>query len=61
MKTRKFIKHLREHNCYLERHGSNHDMYKNNSNGRVAFVPRHPTIGKHLCEGICKQLGIPKP
>jgi predicted RNA binding protein YcfA (HicA-like mRNA interferase family) len=60
MKRGKFIKHLEAHNCPLHRHGSRHDIYKNELTGKRTSVTRHGDIDEELCKEICKQLGIPK-
>lgn len=60
MKRGKFIKHLEAHNCPLHRHGSRHDIYKNELTGKRTSVPRHGDIDEELYKEICKQLGIPK-
>ena len=60
MKRGKFIKHLEANNCPLHRHGSRHDIYKNELTGKRTSVARHGDIDEELCKEICKQLGIPK-
>lgn len=49
---------LADNDCYLKRHGSNHDIFVNSKNGKKAPVPRHPEIKDSLCKLIRKQLGI---
>lgn len=61
MKRQKFIKHLNNHNCTLDRNGGKHDIYINNDTGEWSTVPRHRTLRKFTAFSICKQLGIPKP
>ncbi|MFD1872516.1 type II toxin-antitoxin system HicA family toxin [Hymenobacter bucti] len=46
MKRGKFTKHLEAHNCPLHRHGSRHDIYKNELTGKRTSVPRHGNIDK---------------
>lgn len=61
MKRNKLLKHLAENNCYLARHGNNHDIYKNSTNLDLwSAVPRHSDIHEILCKKICKELGISK-
>lgn len=60
MKRGKFIKHLETHGCPLHRHGSRHDIHKNEATGKRTSVPRHDDIDEDLSKEICKQLGIPK-
>jgi predicted RNA binding protein YcfA (HicA-like mRNA interferase family) len=61
VKRNEFLQHLSKHQCFLQRHGSKHDIYKNNLNNKQTTVPRHPKLDKFLCDAICKQLEIPKP
>lgn len=61
MKRKAFEKYLNAHNCYLERHGAKHDIFKNHTNQKQTTVPRHPNIERNLCKAICKQLEIPQP
>jgi len=58
MKRGDFLRELHEQGCYLLRHGSNHDLYRNYANGRKAPIPRHSEIKNSLCEQIRRQLGI---
>ena len=41
MKTKQFVKVLKENGCILLRHGSRHDIWLNTKNGKVCSVPRH--------------------
>lgn len=61
MKRRDLEKHLRNHGCHLVRHGGKHDFWRNPANGAIDTVPRHDTINRFTAEGICKQLGVPRP
>jgi mRNA interferase HicA len=58
---RDLIRELTRKGCYLERHGSRHDIYVNSVNGRKAPVPRHNEVKNSLCDLIRKQLGIEEP
>ncbi len=60
VKRGKFIKHLESCSCYLHRHGSKHDIFRNTESGIKTTIPRHPQLDKDLCAEICKQLDIPK-
>ena len=60
VKRNEFIQHLADHNCFLHRHGSKHDIYQNSVTKKKTTVPRHPKLDKHLADLICKQLEIPK-
>jgi hypothetical protein len=61
MKRIQFIQHLNTYGCEFVNHGSKHDKYINQINGKRTFVPRHADIDTDLCFLICKQLDIPKP
>jgi len=58
VKRSKLIRELMEAGCYLERHGSKHDIYRNPVNGKKSPVPRHSEIDDLLCTMIRKQLGL---
>ena len=59
VKRGKFIKYLEENGCGFHRHGSKHDIFKNETTGKKTTLPRHPKLDVHLCDLICKQLEIP--
>lgn len=59
MKRKKLIKYLENNNCILSREGSKHSLFKNQDNGKMSTVPRHPDIKENLCRKICKDLMIP--
>ena len=58
MKRKNFIKFLIKSGCFLYRHGSKHDLYKNSINGKITAVPRHREIKESLVKLIKKQLEI---
>jgi len=58
VKRQDFLKHLEYYGCHLHRHGSNHDIYRNEQTGKKTSVPRHPKIDRNLANLICKQLDI---
>lgn len=60
VKRNHFIKHLENHNCFLHRNGSKHDIYQHTITKKKTTIPRHPQLDKNLCQLICKQLEIPK-
>lgn len=60
MKRKLLLKHLQRNNCTLHREGGNHSLFKNNTNGKISTIPRHPDINDLLANEICKQLEIPK-
>lgn len=58
MKTRQFVKVLKENGCTLSRHGSRHDIWVNPKNGKACSVPRHGSqeIPKGLACKILSEL-----
>ncbi len=58
MKRKQFVKHLVQEGCFLLRHGSRHDVYKNQANGKKQPVPRHAEIDDQLAKHIRKYLGL---
>lgn len=56
MKRRELIKKLEENGWYLDRHGSNHDIYTNGK--QCEPVPRHPQINELLAEKIIRKHGL---
>jgi predicted RNA binding protein YcfA (HicA-like mRNA interferase family) len=60
VKRGKFIKYLEDNGCYFHRHGSKHDIFKNEVTGKKTTLPRHPKLDPYLCDSICKQLDIPQ-
>ncbi len=58
MKRQQLIRLLLKHHCALHRHGANHDIYSNATNGRKAPIPRHAEVKDSLVRLILKQLGI---
>ena len=58
MKRKKLLKILNKNNCYLLRHGSNHDIFINQKNSKKSPIPRHPEIKDSLVKLIFKQLDI---
>lgn len=60
MKKEKFLKHLRQNNCYPTgiQKGS-HAKFINLSNGKQTTIPMHNEIIDVLAKNICKQLDIP--
>jgi len=57
MKRRELLRLLVRNNCYLHRHGANHDIYIHAVTGKRAPVPRHTEIKDSLVKLILKQLG----
>ena len=58
MNRRELIRELTRQGCYLERHGSRHDLYVNPKTGQKAPLPRHNEIKNSLAELIRRQLGL---
>lgn len=58
MKRVDFIRQLEQAGCVLHRHGSRHDIYRNDISGRKAPVPRHREISDSLARLIRRQLGL---
>jgi len=61
IKRNEFLKHLNDHNCFLSKYASKHDIFQNEITKKKTTIPRHPQLDKRLCELICKQLEIAKP
>ena len=62
MKKTKFLKHLRENNCFpTGRQKGSHARFRNTVTGAATIVPMHNDINDVTCATICKQLGIPYP
>ena len=60
MKTNEMLRYLKKKGCYIERHGGNHDIWKNPKTQGEAQVPRHPSkeIGTGMAHDILKKLGL---
>ena len=56
MKKRDLIKTLEENGFEIERHGSNHDIYRKGKNSIA--VPRHREINEDTARGILKEAGL---
>lgn len=56
MKTAELRRKLKQSGATLKRHGSRHDIWERN--GKIAPVPRHPTIKENTAKAILDQLGI---
>lgn len=60
VKRNEFLQHLANHQCFLHRHGGQHDIYQNLLTKKKTTIARHPKLERFLCDAICKQLAIPK-
>jgi predicted RNA binding protein YcfA (HicA-like mRNA interferase family) len=60
MKTNELNKLLRQHGCYLVRHGGNHDVWYSPLTKKEFIVGRHPgqEIKKGTVGAILKRTGI---
>lgn len=59
MKTSELIRILKDNDCMLLRHGSNHDIWKSNRTGKIFSVPRHSAeVKTGTCKSIFKSAGI---
>lgn len=56
MKQRDLIKKLESAGFEFERHGGNHDIYRNGS--YIEKVPRHKEINEKLARAILKKWGL---
>jgi mRNA interferase HicA len=61
MKRIDLERHLRGQGCLLYRQGSEHSIWLNPSQRKIASVPRHKEIKAGTVRAICKQLEIPPP
>lgn len=59
MKTIELIKLLKKNNCYLLRHGTNHDIWYSPITNRQFAVPRHKAeVKTGTMKSIFKDAGI---
>jgi len=60
MKTSELIRILKQHGCYLVRHGSSHDIWSSPKTNKNILVGRH--LGQEMNNGtfrrILKEAGI---
>ena len=56
MKRKDLISKIISMGCVFQRHGSNHDLYKNPKTGKKQPVPRHREIDEQLARHILKEL-----
>ncbi|MGA2977655.1 MAG: type II toxin-antitoxin system HicA family toxin [Spirochaetia bacterium] len=61
MNRRAIERHLRSHGCFLNHHGTWHDIWVNPRTQSHAPVPRHAILKRRTARGICRLLGIPAP
>ena len=61
MKRKQFLAYLNQNGCQLVREGSRHSLFRNEQNGFISAVPRHPELNDITCAKICKELGILYP
>lgn len=53
MKHRKLIKSVEDNGWWLERHGTNHDIYTNGK--QIIPIPRHPDVNEETAKDIIKK------
>lgn len=56
MKQRDLIKKLQSAGFELERHGSNHDVYKRGDDEEQ--IPRHREVNERLAKAILRKWGL---
>ena len=56
MKRRDLIKKLEDAGFVLERHGSDHDIYKRGSDEEQ--IPRHREVNERLARAILRRWGL---
>lgn len=56
MKRRDLIKKLENNGWWLERHGTNHDVYTNGTQSEP--IPRHTEVKELLAKSIIKRQGL---
>ena len=61
MNRGEFERHLRSEGCVLQHHGAKHDVWMDPTTPACVPVPRHRTLKRGTCRGICRILGIPFP
>jgi predicted RNA binding protein YcfA (HicA-like mRNA interferase family) len=52
---------MKDHGCFLHRHGGSHDIWLNPATRSETSVQRHREIPLGTVRAICKQLQIPPP
>jgi len=56
MKRKELIKRISSAGCVLVRHGTRHDLYRNQKTGKKQAIPRHNEIDENLAKHILKEL-----
>ena len=62
LKVSELTQILSEYGCFLVGHGASHDKWQSSINGKIFFVPRHPSrdVKEGTLHNILKQAGIKK-
>lgn len=55
--VRRIRRRLEREGWYLQRHGSNHDIYRHPRVTGIIVVPRHRTVSPGVARSIAKQAG----
>ena len=61
MKREALERHLRQHGCIFYREGGSHAIWRNETAGKIASVPRHREVKENTVRAICRQLEIRQP
>ena len=56
MKRRDLIKKLESNGWYLDRNGTNHDIYTNGKD--IEPIPRHAEVNEQLAKAIIRRRGL---
>ncbi|MCY4594378.1 MAG: type II toxin-antitoxin system HicA family toxin [Bryobacterales bacterium] len=56
-RTSRIKRRLVKDGWYLERHGSNHDIYRHPAISGIITLPRHPTVSDGVAISIAKKAG----
>jgi len=60
VKRRELEQHLRKHGASLVRHGSNNDIWEDQTGDKESQVPRHSEIKNNTARRILDDLGVPR-
>ena len=60
MKASELIRLAKKHECRIERHGSEHDIWINPKTGKTASIPRHHSkeVATGTAHNIIKDLSL---
>jgi len=62
MKASELTRLAKEHDCYIKRHGADHDIWISPKTGKTASIPRHQSkeVATGTAQKIIKDLGLRK-